>query len=93
MEIYNSDGLVYEITGSQIRFKKSGNAFKEVELQGSIKNDELMYGMGELFDGLYLNGTVHTLWNSDCWSDEESTYFSFLNLTLTLMVLLSRSSI
>ena len=44
MEIYNSDGLVYEITGSQIRFKKSGNAFKEVELQGSIKNDELMYG-------------------------------------------------
>ena len=76
MEIYNSDGLVYEITGSQIRFKKSGNAFKETELRGSIKNDELMYGMGELFDGLYLNGTVHTLWNSDCWSDEESTYKS-----------------
>ena len=76
MEIYGSDGLLTAFSGEQICFKKTENTIKEVRLKGNIKQDELMYGMGELFDSFYLNGTVHTLWNSDSWSDEESMYKS-----------------
>lgn len=88
IDLYDSQNKkATSLKGSQIVFFYNDNLqLVKTQISGDVAENEKFTGLGERFNGLVQNGSVITLWNTDCrvdnFSDDSDKTQSYINIPL-----------